>query len=75
MLAVYDPYSMTGAELRTLRQRLQWTQARLAEALGVAPNTVARWERGELGISEPVARLIGLIAAQHPPAKKPTRRS
>ena len=33
-----------------MRSRLGLTQAALAEAVGVAPNTLARWERGELGI-------------------------
>jgi hypothetical protein len=31
--------------------------------VGIAANNLAKQERGELGISEPVARLIGLIAA------------
>jgi DNA-binding transcriptional regulator YiaG len=33
----------------------------MAERIGVKSNTVARWERGELSISEPVAKLIRLI--------------
>ena len=41
---------MTNVELKPLRTRLGLTQAALAEAVGVAPNTLARWERGELGI-------------------------
>ncbi|MYF28611.1 MAG: helix-turn-helix domain-containing protein, partial [Gammaproteobacteria bacterium] len=41
---------MTNAELKSLRSRLGFTQAALAEAVGVVPNTLARWERGELGI-------------------------
>ena len=34
------------------------TQARLAALIGVAPNTVARWERDELRISAPIAMLV-----------------
>jgi transcriptional regulator with XRE-family HTH domain len=34
-------------DLRQRRANLEMTQAELAEALGVAPNTIARWERGE----------------------------
>lgn len=37
------------------------TQAALARALGVEPNTVARYERDESGIPEPVARLVMLL--------------
>jgi transcriptional regulator with XRE-family HTH domain len=43
------------------------TQKELAEALGVASNTVARYERDETGIPEPVARLVMLL---HPKGKR-----
>ena len=42
---------MKHPELKALRLRLGMTQAVLAQAVGVAPNTLARWERGELAIS------------------------
>jgi len=35
----------------------------LAKAVGIAPNNIALQERGKIGISEPVARLILLVAA------------
>jgi DNA-binding transcriptional regulator YiaG len=37
---------MTGAEIRTARKRLGWSQTRLAGALGVHWVTVWRWEAG-----------------------------
>lgn len=52
---------MKGVALKKRRQALGMTQAELARALGVAPNTVARYERDESGIPEPVARLVMLI--------------
>ncbi len=61
---------MTGAQLRRLRKRLAWTQAQLAEALGVTRNTVARWERGELGMRSTADRLARLIATQHTPNRR-----
>lgn len=39
---------MTPAQLRAARERLGLTQRQLAEALPAHPNTVARWERGEI---------------------------
>jgi DNA-binding XRE family transcriptional regulator len=33
-----------------LRNRLGLSQAEFAKEVGVAPNTIARWERGELNM-------------------------
>jgi transcriptional regulator with XRE-family HTH domain len=49
---------MTGVEIRAFRKKLGWTQMALADAIGVTSNTVARWERGEMAISERAARLV-----------------
>ena len=40
------------------------TQADFAALVGVAPNSIARQERGEMGIREPLARLVRLMAKQ-----------
>jgi transcriptional regulator with XRE-family HTH domain len=55
---------MKGQELRAIRDRLRWTQAEFAKALGVAPNTVARWERDERRIQPPAEIAIRAIAAR-----------
>ncbi len=55
---------MSGKELLKIRERLKWTQEQLAEAVGVTWNTIARWERDEVGIGEPAARLIRRILAE-----------
>ena len=54
---------MEGTELRSIRQRLGLTQGELAQAVGVASNTVARWERGELSMSDSAALRLEEIAA------------
>ena len=46
----------------------------MADAVGVTRNTVARWERDELGMRTTAERLIQLIAKEHAPAK-PKRRA
>lgn len=61
---------MTGRELRSIRQKLAVTQAALAEAIGVTSNTVARWERGEMAISEPAARLLEKLAEERKIARR-----
>jgi len=65
---------MTGDALRARRTRRAMTQADLAALLGVSPNTVARWERGEL----PIRRLSDLalrhvLGGHHEDAGRATR--
>lgn len=47
-------------QLREWRDALRMTQAELASYLGVAPNTIARWERGEMQIERPEMVLSAL---------------
>jgi DNA-binding transcriptional regulator YiaG len=58
---------MTGAEVRRIRRRLGLTQVELAARIGVHWNSVARWERDVVRITEPVARLLRLLAKQPKP--------
>ena len=53
---------MTNAELKSLRTRLGVTQAALAQAVGVVPNTLARWERGELGVPGWAAERLDVVS-------------
>ena len=55
---------MRHTELKALRSRLGMTQAALAQAVGVVPNTLARWERGELAIpARAIERLEAVSSA------------
>lgn len=49
---------MTGSELRDYRLSRRLPQSGLAGDLGVATNTIARWERGERPIPASIARTI-----------------
>jgi len=50
-----------GAELRRRRVRAKLTQAGLAEKVGVAPNSLARMERGERGASLSMAQALAAV--------------
>ena len=52
---------MQGKELKAIRKRLKLTQREVAEQIGVTANTVARWERDEITIREPMARFIRAV--------------
>jgi transcriptional regulator with XRE-family HTH domain len=64
---------MHPTTLRALRRRLGLTQVAMAEQIGVAPNTLARWERGELGMRPTTAKLIRILARSMEPKKGKTR--
>lgn len=52
--------------MREARLRACLTQRQLAERLGVAPNTVARWERGERPIDERTAIATRTVTEARP---------
>jgi transcriptional regulator with XRE-family HTH domain len=62
---------MDGKAIRQFRLRMGWTQAQLAQEVGVTRNTIARWERNEMGISGTAAKLLALLIAKPPtPARR-----
>ena len=63
---------MDKEQIRALRQRLGWTQQRLADEMGVSWNTVCRWEMGDRHPSGPALKLLQLLDAMHSPS--PDRR-
>jgi DNA-binding XRE family transcriptional regulator len=60
-LYVWYSVCMKPAELKRARKALGLTQESLARRIGVAPNTVARWERGELAMPLDASRLIDVL--------------
>jgi DNA-binding transcriptional regulator YiaG len=56
--------TMKAHAVRELRRDMGLSQSEFARLVGVAPNTVARWERGELGMRPTTARLIELLTAK-----------
>ena len=65
---------MTPDELKRLRARLGLTQEGLANQLGVSRETVARWEIGSRGITEPIVRLLARLAAEARAERKGKKR-
>lgn len=61
---------MTGAQVRAARERLGLTQRELADRVGVAPNTVACWERDVKPVGKTAGILIRLLANQAPKRRR-----
>lgn len=67
---------MTPTEIRTRREQLGLTQAELAAVLGVARNTVARWENERNAIDAPRSLWLDVKMAtlKRKPGRPPKRR-
>jgi transcriptional regulator with XRE-family HTH domain len=68
-------YIMTGEELKAFRIKLGLTQPELGEKIGVARNTVTRWEMGIRSIPEPVVRLLEFLRKEERATKKKRKKS
>jgi transcriptional regulator with XRE-family HTH domain len=55
---------MTSKQLKAIRAHMGLTQAAFAARIGMAGNSVARMERGEMIITPPMALLIGYVARE-----------
>ena len=66
---------MDGQEIKVLRARLGLTQKALAEVIDVRTNTIARWERDELGISPAMTERLRAVAETLPSGTAITRTS
>lgn len=61
---------MTPTQLKAIREQLGWTQAELADKLGVRMNSVWRWESGEVPIAETVALAVDHLLCLRKTRKK-----
>ena len=52
---------MTGAQLKAIRQELQWTRERLARFLGVSPVCLTQLEHGTRPIGYRTARIMTIL--------------
>ena len=55
---------LTGEEVRFLRKSLGWSGVDFARNMGVAEETVSRWENGAVPIGPQADRLLRLMVAQ-----------
>lgn len=53
--------AMNGRQIRAARERMGWTQADLAAAVGVGMRTVGNWERGDTVPKNRMAKLQHLF--------------
>jgi putative zinc finger/helix-turn-helix YgiT family protein len=61
------PGRLDPRQIRFLRKHLGWSSKRFASEMGVAPETVSRWEHGTARMELPTERLLRLfVLCQHP---------
>ena len=53
---------MTPQDIVNLRNRLGWSQARLAQYLNIDKGTISRWERGVNAPSRPFVKMLDRLA-------------
>ena len=56
---------MTRRRFRYLRQRLGWSQKRLAARLGVSRRSVIAWENGERPLPRMAQNMMDLLHGEH----------
>jgi transcriptional regulator with XRE-family HTH domain len=56
---------MTGKQVRQVRKALGDTQRAFAKRVGVATNTVTRWENDQVTVGTTAAILIRLLGTLH----------
>ena len=61
---VRERKTLNGKEIRFLRHEMDLSQSRMAALLGVDEQTVARWEKGQAGVSGPADKMIRLLYAE-----------
>jgi transcriptional regulator with XRE-family HTH domain len=52
---------LTGPELRAALKSLNLRQTTLAEVLGVSPNTVHRWVKGDMAVPQYATAYVTLL--------------
>ena len=57
-------WTMNGKDLKIARIKLDLTQAQLAQALDLNPNTISRYEQGDLKVSRVLALAIEALEAR-----------
>jgi putative transcriptional regulator len=61
---IHERKTLSGKEIRFLRHEMDMSQGALADLLGVDEQTVARWEKGQAGVSGPADKVIRLLYAE-----------
>lgn len=68
-----DDLTLSAAELKDIRARLEWSQQRMADELSVARNTVVRMENGQMAIERRTALAVRYLAWHHAMIEKVSR--
>lgn len=62
---------LLGQEIRFLRKSLAWTAAKLAEKVGVTPETISRWENDKAPMGPAMERILRMLVVSSLKEKAP----
>ncbi len=64
---IHQKVRFESFEIRFLRKALGWSSKDFAKKMGVAPETVSRWEAGTLNMAESHDRVLRMYVAEEKP--------
>jgi transcriptional regulator with XRE-family HTH domain len=67
---MHDYEMISPIDILAMRERLGWTQDKMAEFLGVDRSSVSRLESGKVRIGGPILRLLGSLIERGEPASQ-----
>lgn len=63
---IADVHTMSGEEIKAMRDRYGMSQSVLAHTLGMSKESVSKWERNEIKPSRPALRILNTISEKGP---------
>jgi DNA-binding transcriptional regulator YiaG len=60
-IKIPQPIKYSSKRISQIRHKLRCSQKIFADIIGVTPDTISRWERGERGPDKPACRFLNVL--------------